>query len=71
MVSNIVLAGSKMMIASFTDLCNGIIKTRKILDALDKKQMLSIDKGDPMSCDSYRGVKLLEHGLKIFERIVE
>ena len=28
-------------------------------------------KGDVMSCGSYRGVKLLDHGLKIVERILE
>ena len=28
-------------------------------------------KGDVMSCGSYRGVKLLEHALKIVERVLE
>ena len=28
-------------------------------------------KGDPMECGSYRGIKLLEHGLKVVERIFE
>jgi len=28
-------------------------------------------KGDPMNCGSYRGVKLLEHAIKIVERILE
>ena len=28
-------------------------------------------KGDVMNCGSYRGVKLLEHGLKIIERVLE
>ena len=27
-------------------------------------------KGDAMSCGSYRGVKLLEHAMKIFERVL-
>ena len=27
--------------------------------------------GDVMSCGSYRGVKLLEHAMKIVERILE
>ena len=28
-------------------------------------------KGDTMSCGSYRGVKLLEHAMKIVERVLE
>ena len=28
-------------------------------------------KGDVMNCDSCRGVKLLEHGMKIIERVLE
>ena len=28
-------------------------------------------KGDAMSCGSYRGVKLLEHAMKIVERVME
>ena len=28
-------------------------------------------KGDVMNCGSYRGVKLLEHGMKIIERVLE
>ena len=28
-------------------------------------------KGDPMECDSYRAVKLLEHGMKVLEGVLE
>ena len=28
-------------------------------------------KGDPMECRSYRGIKLLEHAMKVVERIFE
>jgi len=28
-------------------------------------------KGDSMNCGSYRGVKLLEHAMKIVERVLE
>ena len=28
-------------------------------------------KGDVMNCESYRGVKLLEHAMKIVERVLE
>ena len=29
------------------------------------------DKGDPMECGSYREIKLLEHAMKVIERIFE
>jgi len=28
-------------------------------------------KGDPVECGSYRGIKLLEHAMKVVERIFE
>ena len=28
-------------------------------------------KGDPLECGSYRGIKLLEHGMKVYERVLE
>ena len=28
-------------------------------------------KGDAMNCMAYRGVKLLEHGMKIVEKVLE
>ena len=27
-------------------------------------------KGDALECGSYRGIKLLEHAMKVFERVV-
>ncbi|XP_065321325.1 uncharacterized protein LOC135928790 [Gordionus sp. m RMFG-2023] len=28
-------------------------------------------KGDPLDCGSYRAIKLLEHAMKVFERVLE
>lgn len=28
-------------------------------------------KGDPLVCGSYRAIKLLEHGMKVLERVLE
>jgi len=28
-------------------------------------------KGDPMECGSYKGIKLLEHAMKVVERVFE
>jgi len=33
--------------------------------------IVSIGKGDPMECGSYRGMKLFEHAMKVVERIFE
>ena len=35
--------------------------------------MVSIHKGkgDALECNSYRGIKLLEHAMKVFERVIE
>ena len=56
-----------------TDLCNEVVKEGKIPEDWSRSWMVSIykGKGDALECGSYRGVKLLEHGLKVFERVVE
>jgi hypothetical protein len=56
-----------------TDLCNEVVREGKILKDWSRSWMVSIykGKGDALECGSYRGVKLLEHGLKVFERVVE
>ena len=28
-------------------------------------------KGDALTCDSYRGIKLLEHAIRVLERVIE
>jgi len=44
------------------DLCNGIVKEGCIPEDW---------KGDPMEFGSYRGIRLLEHAIKVVERIFE
>ena len=55
------------------DLCNGIVKEGSIPDDWKSSVVLPIykNKGDPMECGSYRGIKLLEHAMKVVERIFE
>jgi len=52
------------------DLCNGIVKEGSIPDDWKSSVVLLIykHKGDPMECGSYRGIKLLEHAMKVVER---
>ena len=55
------------------DICNGIVSGQDMPD--DWKESLLVPlykgKGDVRECGSYRGIKLLEHGMKILERILE
>jgi len=55
------------------DLCNGIVKEGSIPEDSKSSVVLPIykGKGDPMECGSYRGIKLLEHAMKVVERIFE
>jgi len=55
------------------DLCNGIGKEGCIPEDWKSSVILPIykGKGDPMECGSYRGIQLLEHAMKVVERIFE
>jgi len=50
-------------------LCNGIVKEGCIPEDWKSSVVLPIykGKGDPMECGSYRGIKLLEHVMKVVE----
>jgi len=56
-----------------TDLCNGIVKEGCIPEDWKSSMVLPIykGKGDPMECGSYRGIELLEHAMKVVERIFQ
>jgi len=55
------------------DLCNGIVKEGCIPEDWKSSMVLPIykGKGDPMECGSYRGIKFLEHAMKVLGRIFE
>ena len=55
------------------NLCNGIVKEGSIPEDWKSSVVLPIykGKGDPMEYGSYRGIKLLEHAMKVVERIFE
>jgi hypothetical protein len=56
-----------------TDLFNAIVREGKIPTDWCKSWIVSIykGKGDAMECGSYRGIKLLEHVMKVLERVLE
>ena len=55
------------------DLCNVIVKEDCIPEDWKSSVVLPIFKGtgDLMECGSYRGIKLLEHAMKVVGRIFE
>jgi hypothetical protein len=56
-----------------TDLCNEIVKEGKIPEDWCKSWMVNVykGKGDALECGSYRGIKLLDHVMKVLERVIE
>jgi len=55
------------------DLCKGIVKGGCMPEDWKSSVVLPIykGKGHPVECGSYRGIKLLEHAMKVVERIFE
>lgn len=53
-----------------TDLFNAVVKNRKIPEDWSKSWIYK-GKGDALECNSYRSIKLLEHAMKMFERVIE
>ena len=56
-----------------TDLCNAILHEGKIPGDWKKSSMVNVykGKGDALKCGSYRGIKLLDHVMKVLERVIE
>ena len=56
-----------------TFLCNLIVSQGRIPDDWKSSILLPVfkGKGDPMECGSYRAIKLLEHAMKVIERMCE
>ena len=61
--------GVKMM----TEVCNLVVSEDKMPKDWELSTIIPIykGKGDPMDCGSYRAIKLLEHGMKVLERVIE
>ena len=54
-------------------LCQRVLDGKRIPNERKTSVVVPIfkGKGDEMNCGSYREVKLLEHGMKIIERVLE
>ncbi|KAL5577569.1 hypothetical protein UlMin_019268 [Ulmus minor] len=56
-----------------TRLFNKILKTRKMADSWRHNIVVPIykNKGDILDCLNYRGIKLMSHTMKLWERVIE
>jgi hypothetical protein len=66
-------AAGELGVQKMTDLCNAILREGRVPADWSRSWLVSIykGKGDAMECGSYRGIKLLEHAMKVFERVIE
>jgi hypothetical protein len=60
-------------VKGLTNLFNRIISEGKVPTDWARSWITSVykGKGDALDCTSYRGIKLLEHAMKVFERVIE
>ena len=56
-----------------TDECNAVVRDGKIPEDWSRSWKVNVykGKGDALTCGSYRGIKLLEHAMKVLERVIE
>ena len=68
-----IVAGGRIAEEVMLQLCQRVLTGKGIPDKWKTSVVVPIfkGKGDVMKCGSYKGVKLLEHGMKIFERVLE
>ena len=60
-------------IAWLTNLFNRILKTKKMLNEWRNNTLVPIyrNKDDVQNCMNYRGIKLMSHTMKLWERVIE
>ena len=67
----LIVASGEIGIGAMVELCQGVLDGRGMPDDWAQSIVVLIfkGKGDAMSCMAYRGVKLLEHAMKIAEKV--
>ena len=66
-------AAGEQVVDWLTSICNRIVKEESIPESWQMSKLVAIykGKGDVLECSSSRGIKLLEHGMKVVERVLE
>src|SRR6184192_2373037 len=56
-----------------TDICNEVVRSGVVPVDWKRSRMVNVykGKGNALECSSYRGIKLLDHVLKVLERVLE
>ena len=68
-----IAASGEIGIDVMVELCQNVLDGRGMPDEWELSVVVPIfkGKGDAMSCGAYRGVELLEHAMKIVEKVLE
>ena len=68
-----IAASGEIGIGVMVELCQGVLDGRGMPDEWGLSAVVPIfkGKGDAMRCGAYRGVKLLEHAMKIVQKVLE
>ena len=68
-----IVASGEIEVKVIMELCQHVLDGREMPDEWKTSVIVPIfkGKGNVMSCGSYRGVKLLEHAMKIVKRVLE
>ena len=68
-----IAASGEIGIDVMVELCQSVLDGRGMRNewALSVVVPIFKEKGDAISCEAYRGVKLLEHAMKIVEKVLE
>ena len=66
-------AAGELVVDWLTSICNRIVKEEAIPESWQMSELVPIykGKGDVLECSSSRGIKLLQHGMKVAERVLE
>ena len=70
-ITEMIVEGGRIAEEVMLQLCQRVLGRNGIPDEWKSSVMVPICKGRDMNCGSYKGVKLLEHGMKIIERVLE
>ena len=71
--AEMIKAAGEQAVDWLTNICNRIVKEETITESWQMSELVPIykGKGDVLECSSSRGIKLLEHGMKVAERVLE
>ena len=72
-VAEMLRASGDVGVQWVTDLCNKVVQEGKIPSDWRKSWIVKVykGKGDILECGSYQGIKLLDHVMKVLERVIE